>query len=101
MNQSRSSRESDAIIADLISAQFGVAVARIEQLQGALGFRNFSRVWLETAEIKSEFTPETLIARIEVAEDPSRRTTGIPPEPLLEPIRALLEAEVAVSPGRS
>ena len=41
MSQSQSSRESDAIIADLVAAQFGVAVSRIERLQGALGLRSF------------------------------------------------------------
>ncbi len=100
MSQSRSSEESDAIIADLVSAQFGIAVSRIEPLQGALGFRNFSRVWLETSETKRDSVPKTLIARIEVAEDPGRRPTGIPPEPLLEPIRALLEAEGLPVPQR-
>ena len=100
MSRDRSNRESDAIIADLISAQFGVAVSRIERLRGALGFRNFSRVWLEILEIKSESIPQTLIARIEGAEDPGRRPTDIPPEPPLEPIRALLEAEGLPVPRR-
>jgi aminoglycoside/choline kinase family phosphotransferase len=100
VSQSRSSRESDAIIAGLVSSQFGVAVSRIEPLQGALGFRNFSRVWLETPETKSESVPETLIARIEAAEDPARRPAGIPPEPPLEPIRAVLEAEGLPVPRR-
>jgi aminoglycoside/choline kinase family phosphotransferase len=100
VSQSRSSQESDAIIADLVAAQFGVAVSRIEQLQGALGFRNFSRVWLETSKTKRESTPETLVARIEAAEDPGRRPAGIPPEPPLEPIRGLLEAEGLPVPRR-
>ena len=100
MSQNRSSQESDAIIADLVAAQFGVAVARIERLQGALGFRNFSRVWLEASKTKRESTPETLVARIEAAEDPGRRPAGIPPEPPLEPIRALLEAEGLPVPRR-
>ena len=100
MSRSRSSRECNAIIADLISAQFGVAVSRIEPLPGALGFRNFSRIWLETCETKNESVPETLIARIEIAEDPGRRPTDIPPEPPLEPIRALLEAEGLPVPRR-
>jgi hypothetical protein len=100
VNRSRSSQESDAIIADIVGAQFGVAVARIERLQGALGSRNFSRIWLEASETKRESTPETLIARIEAAEDPARRPVGIPPEPPLEPIRALLEAEGLPVPRR-
>ncbi len=92
MSQSPPFKGSDAIIADLVRAEFGVAVSRIERLQGALGFRNFSRIWLEIPETKSEFIPKTLIARIEAAEDPEGRPAGIPPEPPLEPIRALLEA---------
>jgi len=100
VSQNRSSQESDAIIADLVAAQFGVAVARIERLQGALGFRNFSRVWLETSKTKRESIPETLVARIEAAEDPGRRPAGIPPEPPLEPIRGLLEAEGLPVPRR-
>ncbi len=100
VSRSRSSRESDEIIASLVISHFGVAVSRIEPLQGALGFRNFSRVWLETPETKSESVPETLIARIEAAEDPARRPAGIPPEPPLEPIRAVLEAEGLPVPRR-
>ena len=100
MSQKRSSAENDAIIAELVSAQFGVAASRIERVQGALGFRNFSRVWLEASETKRESIPETLIARNEAAEDPTRRPTGIPPEPPLEPIRALLEAEGLPVPRR-
>jgi aminoglycoside/choline kinase family phosphotransferase len=100
VSQSRSSQESDAIIADLVAAQFGVAVSRIEPLQGALGLRNFSRIWLETSENTTESIPETLVARIEAAEDPDRRPTGIPPEPPLEPIRGLLEAEGLPVPRR-
>jgi len=100
VSQSQSSRESDAIIADLVAAQFGVAVSRIERLQGALGFRNFSRVWLETSKTKRESIPETLVARIEAAEDPGRRPAGIPPEPPLEPIRGTLEAEGLPVPRR-
>ena len=100
MSQNRSSPESDATIADLVGAEFGVAVSRIEPIQTALGFRNFSRVWLETSETKSESIPETLVARIETTEDPGRRPPGIPPEPPLEPIRALLEAEGLPVPRR-
>jgi aminoglycoside/choline kinase family phosphotransferase len=100
VSQNRSARESDASIAELVSAEFGVGVSRIESLRGALGFRNFSRVWLETSEIKRESIPETLIARIEPAEDPQGRPAGIPAEPPLEPIRTLLEAEGLPVPQR-
>jgi aminoglycoside/choline kinase family phosphotransferase len=100
VNPSRSNQESDASIAELVGAEFGVAVSRIERLQGALGFRNFSRIWLEASETKRNSIPETLIARIEAAEDPTRRPAGIAPEPPLEPIRALLEAEGLPVPRR-
>jgi len=100
VNPSRSSRECDAIIAQLVTAEFGVAVSRIEPLRGALGLRQFSRVWLEAAETRRESIPETLVARVETAEDPSRRPAGIPPEPPLEPIRALFEAEGLPVPRR-
>jgi len=100
VSQSRSSRENDATIADLAGAEFGVAVSKVEPLQGALGFRNFSRVWLEIPENKTKSIPETLVARIETAEDLAGRPAGIPPEPPLEPIRALLEAEGLPVPRR-
>jgi hypothetical protein len=100
VNPSRSSQESDAIIADLVDAQFGVGVARIERLQGALGFRNFSRIWLEASELKRNSPPKTLVARVDSPEDPDRRPAGIPSEPPLEPIRALLEAEGLPVPRR-
>ena len=100
MSPSQPSRESDAIIAELVAAQLGGEVSRIERLHGALGLRSFSRVWLETSETKRESTPKTLVARIDTAEDPSRRPAGIPPEPPLEPIRALLEAEGLPVPRR-
>ena len=100
MSPSRSNPESDAVIADLIGARFGVAVSKIERLQSALGSRRFSRVWLEIAEIKNESTPKTLIARIEASDDPSRRPADALPEPPLEPIRALLEASGLPVPQR-
>ncbi len=98
--RSPTSREADAIIAELVGARFGVGVARIEPLAAALGFRKFSRVWLETNEIAEESTPRTLVARVESGEDPRRRSAGLPPEPPLEPIRALLEAEGLPVPRR-
>jgi len=100
VSRSRSSRESDATIADLVGTEFRVAVSKIEPLQGALGLRSFSRIWLEIPENKTKSIPETLIARIEAAEDPAGRPAGIPPEPPLEPIRALLEAEGLPVPRR-
>jgi aminoglycoside/choline kinase family phosphotransferase len=100
VSESRSSQESDAIIAGLVADQFGVGVSRIEPLRGALGLRSFSRIWLEPSETAPESTPETLIARIDAPEDPAERPAGIPPEPPLEPIRALLESEGLPVPRR-
>jgi aminoglycoside/choline kinase family phosphotransferase len=57
-------------------------------------------VWLEPTRTKTELTPETLIARIESSDDSSRQPAGIPPEPPLEPIRALLESEGLPVPRR-
>jgi aminoglycoside/choline kinase family phosphotransferase len=101
VNPSRSSQESDAIIAGLVADQFGVGVSRIEPLRGALGLRKFSRVWLEPSENTLESTPETLVARIDTPEDPAGRPAGIPPEPPLEPIPAQLESEGLPVPRRS
>jgi aminoglycoside/choline kinase family phosphotransferase len=100
VSPSRSSQSTDAIIEQLVDAAFGVAVARIEPIRGALGLRSFSRVWLETSERTSKSIPETLVARIDAPEDPTRRPAGVPPEPPLEPIRALLEAEDLPVPRR-
>jgi len=100
VSRSRANPEPDAIIAQLVGAEFGVAVSKIEPLRGALGFRNFSRVWLEASKNKRNSIPETLVARIEGSEDPGRRPAGALPEPSLEPIRALLEAEGLPVPRR-
>lgn len=67
---------------------------RIEPLAGALGLRRFARVWTGLPH------PHTLIARVEQPEDPAGRPPGIPPEPALEPIRALLETSGLPVPAR-
>ena len=69
----------------------GCDLARLEPLPGALGTRRFARVWPQAA--AGSGVPTTLIARVEEPEDRQRRPAGIPPEPPLEPIRALLAAE--------
>lgn len=68
-----------------VRTQLGREALRIELMPGALGLRRFARVWLEG-------DPETLVARIGAPEDPAGRPPGIPPEPALEPIRALMES---------
>jgi aminoglycoside/choline kinase family phosphotransferase len=100
VSPSQSNRAADAIIAELVAAEFGVGVSRIESLRGALGLRIFSRVWLEASETKGDSIPKTLVARIDAPEDPQGRPAGVPPEPPLEPIRALLESEGLPVPRR-
>jgi aminoglycoside/choline kinase family phosphotransferase len=83
-------READAgdlaaRIAEAVRASLSREVARIEPLAGALSLRRFARVWLAG-------DPRTLIARVDAEEDPAGRPVGIPPEPPLEPVRALFEA---------
>jgi aminoglycoside/choline kinase family phosphotransferase len=92
--------ESEAIIADIVGAQLGAGVSRIDWLRGELGFRNFSRIWLEVPETEEKSLPQTLIARVEPAEDPQPVPEGLPAEPPLEPIRALFEAEGLPVPRR-
>jgi aminoglycoside/choline kinase family phosphotransferase len=96
----RTRPEFEVVIADIIGGQLGAAVSRIDWLRGALGFRNFSRVWLESPEIEAKTLPKTLIARVEATEGPAGQPADIPPEPPLEPIRALLESEGLPVPRR-
>ncbi|HEY5657364.1 MAG TPA: phosphotransferase [Myxococcota bacterium] len=63
----------------------GVEATRIDLLPAQLGLRRFARVTLAGG------PAATLIARVEAPEDPAGRPPGIPPEPPLEPLRALLE----------
>jgi len=70
-------------VAEAVRAQLGRDPQRVEPIAGALGLRRFARVWLEGE-------PASLVARVEAEEDPAGRPPGIPPEPSLEPIRALL-----------
>ena len=84
MSRAEELRLEDALRATLHAA-FGEAPDRIEWLSGALGLRRFARVFTGRVD------PATLIARFDRPEDPAGRPEGIPPEPPLEPIRALLE----------
>jgi aminoglycoside/choline kinase family phosphotransferase len=63
-------------------------------LVGGLAARLFFRVHLPGGE------PETLVARVEMPEDPSLRPAGAPPEPALEPLRTRLEAAGLPVPRR-
>ena len=60
-------------------------VANVEPLAAQLGLRRFFRVSLAAGPVQS------LVARVDLPEDPSGRPAGVAPEPALEPIRALLE----------
>lgn len=88
-----------ALVAAVVREQLGAEVAGLEPLEAALGRRLFARVWLRPASAPSPL-PSSLIARVERPEDPERRPAGIPAEPALEPIRALLEAEGLPVPAR-
>jgi aminoglycoside/choline kinase family phosphotransferase len=84
----------DDTVRRVVAASLDAQVARIEWLEGQLGLRRFARVHLETG------PPASLIARVEAPEDPSGRPPGLPPEPPLEPVRALLEREGLPVPVR-
>jgi hypothetical protein len=77
----------EAGIRALVRERLGCEPLRVADLPGALGTRRFARVWLPDS---ARMEVSTLIARVEAAEDPQRRPAGVPAEPPLEPIRALL-----------
>lgn len=72
---------------DCVRRELGAEVTRVKPLSAGLSLRRFARV-----ELRGGPAP-TLVARIEAHEDPGGRPVGILPEPPLEPIRSLLEAE--------
>lgn len=72
----------------LARSALGRQVQGIESIEAGLGSRRFFRVALEPS--PGEF--DSLIARVEYAEDPALRPSGVPPEPPLEPIRSWLAA---------
>ena len=75
----------EATLRRVVREQLGREVEALEPIAGHLGRRSFSRVRLAGG------APETLIARVDAAEDPGARPIGQAPEPALEPLRALLE----------
>ncbi len=94
----RSPNADQADVACAVRAAFGCEPGRCEPLPAGLGPRRFYRVTLPDAGPDGVERPRTLVARVE---DPDRATTGralgkdgprLPPEPPLEPIRALLES---------
>lgn len=83
----------------VVREQLGARVTHFEPLEGALGRHLFARVRLESKPGRGA-VPQTAIARVDRPEDAERRPTGVAPEPPLEPIRALLEAEGLPVPAR-
>ena len=79
-------RELDTALRHCARSALGAEVERLEEIPGQLGLRRFVRVHLAGGE------PRTAIARVEAPEDPAGRPADAPPEPPLEPVRALLEA---------
>jgi aminoglycoside/choline kinase family phosphotransferase len=86
--------ELEAAIRRLVRDALGRDPEAVQWLPGALGLRRFARVRTGLAR------PAHLIARVERPEDPAGRPPGIPPEPPLEPIRALLERAGLPVPAR-
>lgn len=84
----------EAAIAHVAARSLGANGVRIDWLTGELGLRRFARVRLEGG------THRSAIARVEAPEDPAGRPAGVPPEPPLEPIRALYEASGLPVPAR-
>ncbi|MGH0028582.1 MAG: aminoglycoside phosphotransferase family protein [Myxococcota bacterium] len=68
----------------VVREALGCEPEAVEPLAGALGLRRFARVTLPVP-------PGRLVARVDAPEDPAGRPPGIPPEPALEPVRALFE----------
>jgi aminoglycoside/choline kinase family phosphotransferase len=80
-------------IGRLVRTAMGAEAKRVAFLPGQLGLRRFARVELEGAAIAS------LVARIDAPEAPAGRPPGIPPEPPLETLRALLERHALPVPA--
>ncbi|HEY8123009.1 MAG TPA: phosphotransferase [Myxococcota bacterium] len=70
-------------VLELARAALAEPIAELTPLESGIGLRRFYRVRAASG--------RSAIARIESEEDPVGRPPGIPPEPPLEPIRALLE----------
>jgi aminoglycoside/choline kinase family phosphotransferase len=78
---------SDPALVELVRRVVGRALhreaVRVELLEAGLSLRRFARVGLADG--------TSVIARIDSPEDPGGRPRGIPPEPPLEPVLALLD----------
>jgi hypothetical protein len=84
-------REIEAELRDLVAAQLGAPVERIERIAGGgVSHRGFYRVTVARGD------PRTLIARV----DRGVPGPGVLPEPPLEPLRSFLEANGIPVPRR-
>ena len=102
----------------LCRSALGVSPCAIVPIEAGLGSRRFFRVEFADSDRNRDRTgdprtdpsrdpgsppgdaPASLIARCEMPEDPALRPPGVKPEPPLEPIRALLEANGLPVPRR-
>jgi aminoglycoside/choline kinase family phosphotransferase len=66
-----------------VEEALGVEVKSLDPIGAGLGLRSFYRV-------HTTGVPESLVVRVDAAEDPASRPAGIPPEPALEPLRTFL-----------
>ena len=80
----------------LVRAQLGAEVTEVEPITGQIGLRRFLRLQLAPR----PGAPASLVARIEVPEDPTSRPAGVLPEPPLEPVRQLMERNRLPVPAR-
>jgi len=93
-SEAESVRVLEGRIQKLAYGIFGVRNAEVAWLDGQLGLRRFARITLPG------HLPATAVARVDTPEDPRGRPAGVPPEPPLEPIRALLEGAGLPVPRR-
>jgi aminoglycoside/choline kinase family phosphotransferase len=84
----------EAELAQCVERALGRRVSRVDWLRGGIGLRRFARLHVGGG------APVTLVARIDAPDDPAGRPAGALPEPPLEPIRALLEAQGLPVPRR-
>lgn len=89
-----SARSIDERVRDAVRDGLAREVTVVDEIPAGLGRRRFFRVTLAAG------APASLVARVELPEDPARRPAGVPPEPPLEPLRGYLEAAGIPVPAR-
>ncbi len=86
--------ELEELLRRIARETLGAEVSGFEAIGGHLGLRRFVRLRLAGA------GPASAVARVEAPEDPAGRPSGVPPEPPLEPVRALFERAGLPVPAR-